>query len=301
MKTFPLVFLLVAASGAESAAETAAFLDIGAGARAAAMGGACTALADDAEALYWNPSGLARLEKKEISVSHAELFESVRHDFLAYAHPLDSGVVAGGLTYLSQGRIEGRDAAGHLSGGYDASDAAVSLAYARKFAAIDFGASAKYLRSHIGSQEAQGGAVDLGAKRRWEGVGPGSVQVGAALRNLGPGLKFGDRRDDLPLRVAFGVAYRSSAGHALSAEMINGPRGAGTDGSVGAEYRAAKEFFLRLGYATRTAIPGGSGFDAARGLSMGIGVDRANWRLDYAAVPSGELGSAHRFTLGARW
>jgi hypothetical protein len=32
-----------------------------------------------------------------------------------------------------------------------------------------------------------------------------------------------------------------------------------------------------------------------------VGLSRGGWTLDYAAVPMGELGSTHRFTLSWRW
>ena len=289
------VLLVLAASGSR-AAETASFLNIGVGGRALGMGGAYTALADDANALYWNPAGLSRLEKREFSASHAEMFESTRLDFLAYAHPTAQGTFAAGLTYLSQGKIEGRDGLGRPTAGYDASDAALSLGYARKLDETDLGASFKYVRSHIGSTEAQGVAADFGAKRAL-----GGFIVGAALRNLGPGLKFQDQRNDLPLRLAMGAAYKFVGGHAAAAELVNGPRGAGTDGSLGGEYQAFKSLYLRAGYTTQTAISGGSGFDVARGLTLGLGLRNETWSLDYAVLPSGELGRSHRFSLGARF
>lgn len=52
---------------------------------------------------------------------------------------------------------------------------------------------------------------------------------------------------------------------------------------------------------TQTAITGGSGFDAAKGLTLGLGYRDARWSLDYAVLPSGELGRSHRFSLGAHW
>ncbi len=296
MRALNLAALLVIASQASWAAETAAFLDIGVGARALGMGGAYTALADDANALYWNPAGLSKLEKREFTASHAEMFESTRLDFLAYAHPTSQGTFAAGLTYLSQGKIDGRDSLGRQTAGYDASDAAVSLGYARKTELVDLGASFKYLRSHIGSTEAQGLAADVGAKRAFD-----RVTVGAALRNLGPGLKFQDQRNDLPLRLALGAAYKFTGGHAAAAELVNGPRGTGTDASFGGEYQAMKNVYVRAGYATQTAVTGGSGFDAARGMTFGIGLRNEKWSLDYAILPTGELGRSHRFSLAARW
>lgn len=289
-----LVVLLLASPAL--GAETASFLDIGVGARGLGMGGACTALADDAHAVYWNPAGLARLEKREAAASHSELGNSTRQDFLAYAHPTSQGTLAAGLTYLSQGKIDGRDGLGRRTAGYDASDAAVSLGYGRKLEVADLGAAVKYLRSHIAGAEAQGVAADIGAKRAF-----GRVSVGAALRNVGPGLKYQDQRNDLPLRLAVGAAYKFAGGHAAAAEAVNGPRGAGTDASFGGEYQAVKNLYLRAGYTTRTSVAGGSGFDAARGLTMGLGLRNEKWSLDYAVLPSGELGSSHRFSLGARW
>lgn len=56
--------------------------------------------------------------------------------------------------------------------------------------------------------------------------------------------------------------------------------GAGTEAAFSGEYQAVKSFFLRAGYTTQTAITGGSGFDAARGLTMGLGLRNEKWGLD---------------------
>lgn len=296
MRTMRLAALLLLASQASWAAETASFLNIGIGARGLGMGGAYTALADDANALYWNPAGLSTLEKREFTASHAEMFENTRLDFLAYAHPTSQGTFAAGLTYLSQGKIEGRDSIGRPTAGYDASDAAITGAYARKLELAKVGAAVKYVRSHIGSIEAQSVAVDVGAKRAL-----GNLMLGAALRNLGPGLKYDNERNDLPLRLAVGAAYKFAGGHAVAAEAVNGPRSAGTDASFGGEYQALKSVYLRAGYTTQSAVTGGTGFDAARGMTFGLGLRNEKWSMDYAILPTGELGRSHRFSLGARF
>jgi len=285
----------MSASAALHAAETASFLNIGPGARALGLGGAYSALGEDADSVYWNPAGLARLEKKEVAASHAELFAQSRHDFLAYAHPTAMGTFAGAFTYLSQTGLDGRDAMGRPTGSYQASDSALTAGYARKTEWADLGATVKYLRSHIASTEAQGMAFDLGARKTL-----GALILGAAARNLGPGLKYEDQRNDLPLRIVAGGAYKLAGGHALAFELTNGPRGAGTDAAFGGEYQAIKGVALRAGYATRS-VGGGTGFDAARGLSLGVGLRNERLSLDYAVLPMGELGTSHRFSLGARW
>jgi hypothetical protein len=292
-----LLAALLALTGASArAAETAAFLNVGAGARYLALGGSGVALADDANALYWNPAGLASLDKREATASHAELSQTVRHDFLAYARPTPWGTFAGGFTYLSQSALEGRDAQGHLTADYHAADAAVSLAFARRTDLADFGATLKGVQSHIGSAQAETVAFDLGARKRL-----GAWTLGAALRDAGPGLKYDSERNDLPLRLELGAAYGIGGRHFVTAQWTNGPRGAGNDFGFGGEYRAMDGVRLRAGYTTRSSIAGGAGFDAARGLTLGVGLSRGGWTLDYAAVPMGELGSTHRFTLSWRW
>lgn len=300
MRWSQLAVLLVFCARAGWAAETASFLDVGIGARALSMGGAYTALADDAAAIYWNPAGLARAEKRQASVSHAELGNGTRHDFLAYAHPTSRIGYAAAITYLSHGSISGRDSQGRPTGGYDASDAAAAFGAGVRLELADLGVSVKYLRSHIASSEAQGVALDAGVRRELA-VGSGKVLLGMALRNAGPGLKYVDQRNDLPLRAAFGAAYRFEKGHGLAAEFQNGPRGAGSEGGAGGEYKASESVSLRLGFTSKGSAANGTGLGAARGLTMGLGYRRGEYMLDYAAQVAGELGSTHRFTLSARW
>ena len=61
------------------------------GPRAIGMGGAFSALADDASALFWNPAGLARIGHQEIAASHANLFGTdIRDDLVSFVLPLSA-------------------------------------------------------------------------------------------------------------------------------------------------------------------------------------------------------------------
>ena len=51
--------------------EPGYFMGMGAGARALAMGGAFTSIADDVSAGYWNAAGLAFLKGGELTAMHA--------------------------------------------------------------------------------------------------------------------------------------------------------------------------------------------------------------------------------------
>jgi hypothetical protein len=65
------------------------FLNIGAGARGLAMGGAQVATVQDGTAGYWNPAGLAGLgENPQVNLMHASYFAGIgKYDYLSFAMP----------------------------------------------------------------------------------------------------------------------------------------------------------------------------------------------------------------------
>lgn len=281
------------------AGEAGAFLDIGVGARVSGMGGAGTALADDAAAIYWNPAGLARLEKQDLSFSHAELAVSQRHDFLGYAKPVEGvGTFGAALTYLSYGGLDGRDGSGRKTADFGASDAAASFAFARKVEDGEAGLAVKFVRSHIAEAEATTVAADFGVAKSLD-AGGGKGRAAAAVRNFGPGLKYDDRRDPLPTSLNLGVSWEK-ARLTLTGDYRYFARRGGHEGGVGAEFSPVEGFAGRAGYTSQSA-GGGSGFDALKGFTMGAGFKLGRARVDYAAIPGGELGLAHRVDFGLRW
>jgi len=80
---------LLAAPSAHATKYAGEFLKVPVGARAVGMGGAFTAVADDATAIWWNPAGMIYLPYKEVLPQHAEKFGSlVNHDFMGFVLPL---------------------------------------------------------------------------------------------------------------------------------------------------------------------------------------------------------------------
>lgn len=278
------------------AAETAEFLTLGPGARGLAMGSAYTAAADGADALWWNPAGLARLKGGEAAIDDAELPQGARVDDVYAAAPTRFGAIALGGTYLNQSVSDGRDALGHPTGGYGAWDGSVSAGAGFKTGWADLGAAIKYIRSDVAQAQAQSAAVDLGARRSF-----GPLALAAAVRNLGPGMKFMNETDSLPLRLDAGAAWNFPGGHALSAQFSNAPRGGGSIEGVGGEFQAFSGLFLRAGYSTQAQTNAGTGLDAVTGVAFGFGLRQPRWSLDYAAAPMGELGAAQRFSGTIRW
>ena len=81
-----LPLVIVAPAGATRLAGE--FMALGAGARALGMGGAFAAVADDASAVYWNPAGIAGIQKRQALAMHAEQFgDLVNYNFGSYVQP----------------------------------------------------------------------------------------------------------------------------------------------------------------------------------------------------------------------
>jgi len=81
------------------------FLNIGAGARGLAMGGAQVASAEDGNAGYWNPAGLVNvIDNPNISFMHAEYFAGIgKYDYLSTAIPIESSYRTLGFSLLRFG------------------------------------------------------------------------------------------------------------------------------------------------------------------------------------------------------
>lgn len=71
------------------------FLNIGAGARGLAMGGAVISNQNDVYAPMWNPAGLIGVERDwQSAAMHAEYFESIaKYDYIGFAKPLENNSV----------------------------------------------------------------------------------------------------------------------------------------------------------------------------------------------------------------
>jgi hypothetical protein len=81
------------------------FLNIGAGARGLAMGGAQVASAEDGNAGYWNPAGLVNvIDNPSISLMHAEYFAGIgKYDYASVAIPMNSSYKTLGFSLLRFG------------------------------------------------------------------------------------------------------------------------------------------------------------------------------------------------------
>jgi hypothetical protein len=102
---YPLIFLLTTAcsqSFGQFRKYSNEFLNIGAGARGLAMGGAQAASVKDGTSGYWNPAGLVNVkDQPQVNVMHAEYFAGIgKYDYASLALPLKDNKRTLGLSLL---------------------------------------------------------------------------------------------------------------------------------------------------------------------------------------------------------
>ncbi|MFH1097122.1 MAG: UPF0164 family protein [Candidatus Desantisbacteria bacterium] len=96
------------ATSSKAGTKGGQFLKIDVGARPVALGGAYVAVDGDVNAICWNPASLGSIKHQEFTFMHNEWLKDVRYEFVGYAKPLSDGrVIAGGITYLGSGNIDG--------------------------------------------------------------------------------------------------------------------------------------------------------------------------------------------------
>ena len=290
----------LAARAALAAPAGFAFLEIPAGARAAALGGAFASVAQDVDAVFWNPAGLTGVKGVQISGTHAESFQKLRHDQFAVAGRWWGGGVAGSLRALYSDPIEERDDLGNLIGTFGGHDLEFALAYAHALVpGLALGGSAQVLRERIANAGAT--TYAFGAGGTWEPARLAGVRLAFSGHNLGPAAHYTDEGVSgqpvaLPAAVQAGASYgfAASPGYGVRAALESRfTRGRGGIAMLGAELTTPVGAALRAGVRIN---------DQVSNLSFGIGDQLPGLRVDYAFVPS-RLGleDTHRLSFSAQF
>jgi long-subunit fatty acid transport protein len=74
--------------GQRAGTSSGTFLKIGVGARAVGLGEAFVAVANDPSAIFWNPAGLASMQRQELSLNHVSWPADVNYEHLAFVLPV---------------------------------------------------------------------------------------------------------------------------------------------------------------------------------------------------------------------
>ena len=99
MRKFTILLLIVALPA--SLALAAGFSIGEFGGRAAAMGNAYVALANDVTALYWNPAGITKISGTQFGLSYTNWILDINHSFFGIVRNLgELGTIGVSFNYL---------------------------------------------------------------------------------------------------------------------------------------------------------------------------------------------------------
>ncbi len=280
------------------------FLLFDIGARGIGMGGAYTAMSDDAYSLYWNPAGLARVPRFSGGYTNTVHVADMSYQSASFAYRWNETVVlGGGWRYLDGGNIDSTDISGIKRGQfrprsyvgevgwgqtvYDLSDSEMELTV---------GATARWIHSAY-LLHADGFGGDIGMQARFYS-GPFLYDFAATVQNMGNGQNFVSVRDTLPFRFRIGGTIYPLRPLAISLEAVT-PIANQPHGILGVEY--SREFkknlkgALRAGFNSMTV----KSLGPLSTMSVGAGLKYSDLSFDYAFTSMGVLGSngSHRFSF----
>jgi len=295
--TFLIVFFSLSSMTSAQAGKTGlAFLKLGVGGRAVAMGEAHVALAADASATYFNPAGLAAVQRTDVMLMHKEWFQGVQTEFLAVVVPL--GGIAAGLSINTTNirDIQVRTRPGPPEANFSSHDFSLGLSLGSNIrSSFNAGVTLKFLYEKIFVEESSGAAVDLGL--RYEAPIQG-LTFGFTLSNLGSMGTLKDEKIKLPSLLRLGSSYVKNMRSiqstlALAGDVVNIFQEKKAHFHTGAELTYSEIISLRFGYL--------SGYDT-RNVTLGVGLHKDPFRIDYGLSPQSQsLSTGHTVSVGVEF
>ena len=149
---------LFAQSLSKSGTTVAQFLKIDIGARAIGMGGAFVAVAEGPTAMYWNPSGIARVDKFSTVFNHSKWLMDISYNYLGAVLPLgNEGVLGVHAIFLSMDDMELTTVDypdGIENGFFSAGNYAFGVSYGFDLTdRFSIGFNAKYIEEYMKNEE----------------------------------------------------------------------------------------------------------------------------------------------------
>ena len=297
-----LVLLLVASVSGEQYSNVASIFELGMGARPLAMGGAFVGLANDGNALFYNPAGLAWTQDLSVLSSYESRPGTAIYGNLSASLPH----FGFGVHYFGFGDVPETDAFGNILGTFSYRNYTLIAAAGIKAAdlpflartplaeSIGFGLKAKFLKvSTLDPGSGTGFAIDLPFLFRSNSPSPRfpiitSYGFGIVIENLvGLPIKYGSgHQENWPRKLIIGTSLEFLDQVILAMDVTS-------EKSIrlGVEWTPIPAVSLRTGLK----------YEDIWMWSLGLGVRFRNFVLDFAVVPHPYLSSQIRGSLGASW
>ena len=301
------------------------FLTIPVGPRATGMGGAFTAVANDATTSFWNAAGLSRLSRTEFSASTAEWLVGSRLNWVGIGIKFDDDNAIGiSINQLDYGEEEITTAQQQNGTGqyWSASDIAFGLSYSRNLTdRFSIGGTVKYISQKIYDVSATGFGVDVGLLFYTQLEG---LRLGMNITNFGTEMQLdgksllqpididpanaGNNSNisgmllteswSLPLTFNVGLAYDAYKDEdwllTLAGDAVI-PNSQTTYGNVGLELTWGNLLSVRGGYNSLFKEAAEEGLTAGVGLQYDFGGFFA--KFDYSYADFGIFDPISRFSL----
>jgi hypothetical protein len=161
------------------------FLKVSQGARAAAMGDAYAAVADDASSVFWNPAGLVYVEQREFTSTYTKWVVNSALYSGAFAMTTDMGTFAVSFIQFKPESIEETTpfAPSGTGRNLDAGDMAIGLGYAKRLTdRFSLGAHFQYVQEQLDNETGSTLNFSLGTMFF---TGFRSSRLAMTLRNFG--------------------------------------------------------------------------------------------------------------------
>lgn len=258
---------------------------LGVDARALGMGGAYVSVTDGASSVYWNPAGLALLDKGEATFLHVSLWEETAYDFLGLAYPtLNLGTVGVGVIRLGSSDIPKRGSDMSELGTFDNTQSLYSISVASSFPLYTKGGmSLKIYNSSLDGNSATGIGLDLGILATPTEHLAWGINLQDLLR---PKLQLKSKEERIPFNLKAGA----------SCHFDSDPLGLiiAVDLDKTEDRRAKFHFGGELGIQKTLFVRGGYDRDYP---TFGAGI-KWNWfRTDYALKTHPDMGTTHRISV----
>lgn len=296
------------ASAAEtfgSGADALPLQQSGGTARAMGMGSAVVGVEQGSASLLWNPAGLGDMSAKEVGLHHNSGLGGTLQEIIVLGLPLGEvkeegkggslGGLAASLGYVNYGSFAETDELGRANGYYRSGDYSASLGWGKELLpGVAAGVAVKGNRSSFGGAAYNTYSGDVGVL--WNVTS--SLNLGAGYNNLNFGGGIGGNPMAGGWRVGAGWNANKRWRLAASTELQDNAMSRlqlGTEFLVGDVEDMSNVLALRGGY--QVSFPSRQ-LGALAGLSMGLGYTvTRSITVDYALLPSGDLGTSHRLSL----